>query len=116
MKNFRIWDSVLKKMIYPSIGNKYKINLFGNVIYMDSFVNDAVVMASTGLKDKNGKEIFEGDVLKHWDEIIIVEYENDFAGFNICYKLNRYTLIPENIEVIGNIYENPELLELFGTN
>jgi uncharacterized phage protein (TIGR01671 family) len=64
----------------------------------------------TGLKDKNGKKIFEGDivndyigntyVLKDFDELI------DFY-----YFYGEYALHQEGIEIIGNIYSNPELLE-----
>ncbi len=69
-------------------------------------------MQYTGLKDKNGKEIYEGDVLSGR---YIVEYKND------CFVVQEHTndwssvhyVLHHNpeMEVIGNIYENPELLK-----
>jgi len=72
----------------------------------------------TGLKDKNGVEIYEGDIVKmlesgvheKWASIKAVEFDNKYLGFSpFCY-LN---FIHSNniVEVIGNIYENKELLK-----
>lgn len=77
------------------------------------------IMQYTGLKDKNGKEIYEGDVVKvftnkEW-RIGIIIYEH--SGFTIDVTNNKEleygrTSIIENLtEVIGNIYDNPELLK-----
>lgn len=76
------------------------------------------VMQFTGLKDKNNKEIFEGDILKtSTDKPMIVGWSDKFASF----VLNRDGWVfshwfgescnPEDCEVIGNKYENPELLQ-----
>ncbi len=65
----------------------------------------------TGLKDKNQKEIYEGDIVKYWGGIAPIVYDKyGFAIWNSdCdfFDINQ----PESIEVIGNIFENPELLD-----
>lgn len=73
-----------------------------------------VIMQSTGLKDLNGVEIFEGDILfdKHHNPQIgvVVFYEGAFQllANNMYYPLIQFD---GDVEIIGNIYENPELLE-----
>lgn len=72
------------------------------------------LMQYTGLRDKNGKEIYEGDVVKglYRDETGVVGYEfssfhvTDQDGDNLLFDKQMLT----EIEIIGNIYDNPELL------
>lgn len=70
-----------------------------------SEVDPETVGQFTGLLDKNGKEIFEGDVLKGGIyKSYIVKWDNEENGFNVNYHALKY-------EVIGNIFDNPELLK-----
>ena len=89
---------------------------------------DSTLMQYTGLKDKNDKEIYEGDIVR-WKQAsggVLSPDENTYicqikwsrTGW-ACEEIkalkddyhSRFTLIPSHLEVIGNIYENPELLD-----
>lgn len=91
------------------------VDFFESDIYdVESYnVFEDTVGQYTGLKDKNGKKIFEGDIIKNWfDEIGIVKYEQKRAAFVVNNWKNVYILWTNNdIEVIGNIFENPELIK-----
>lgn len=80
--------------------------------------NDIVLMQSTGLADKKGKEIFEGDILDSEDGFLagIVELRQDLGMFvSTLIKYNnfeRLCSIANSREIIGNIHTNPELAEV----
>ena len=93
---------------------------YGDSIYFP--LDEVELMQSTGLKDKNGVEVFEGDIVKCTrgcpHEIIwLEEYGGTFIGGMPAWYLSGlkegYAWTGEE-EVIGNIYENPELLEVEG--
>lgn len=75
------------------------------------------IMQYTGLKDRNGKEIYEGDIVKWVDNdfeerMDKITWEN--GGLCVCnssYTVGHYLTEEHEFEVIGSIYENPELLE-----
>ncbi|MGF2114339.1 YopX family protein [Enterococcus casseliflavus] len=128
---YRAWDKENKRMIYPSTDSVYfevtddGINILDMSVepFDDVFPHlDAVLMQSTGLKDKNGVEIFEGDiVVNQYDNVGYVAYLQQEAGFVVVLKKSDYRLghrntgesydVTTNHKVIGNIHSNPELLE-----
>lgn len=72
------------------------------------------VMQYTGLKDKNGKEIYEGDIVKYKrinGSFDYGEIQYNGCAFDINNSWNLQVFASRGIEVIGNIYEKPELLE-----
>ena len=127
---FRLWNSIWKRMNYDC-----GMGVIGNKLVQD---NKNILMQSIGIKDKTKKEIYEGDILRYCyhvnkpdekpsyfdgiveynDKIIEIGYEHDetrFVGFILrCCPDSEdeyFTTIPnlKDIEIIGNIYENPKL-------
>lgn len=133
LSRYRAWDKENSRMVYPSADDVYfeltddGINILDMSVepFDDVFPHlDAVLMQSTGLKDKNGVEIFEGDVIgsqnkdrSNWyvSHHKIVWHDTGFVGKQICSSsfigLEHWTRGENGYVVIGNIYENPELLE-----
>lgn len=113
---FRAWDKINKRfekdIDFAVMGNGKYALWYGNPHGYEAEKDDESrleVMQYTGLKDKNGKEIYEGDIVREFEYVdgIGWEYEegiNEVKFFNGGFSFNR------QCEIIGNIYENPELL------
>lgn len=124
---FRAWLKEEKEMIdvdeiHWSDG---QLDFIGDGITFKCKSDDLVLMQSTGLKDKNGKEIFEGDVVQYQNTKVpsadskgVIRYFDNWAMFGIDIEHNEPRALFFNgladhisLEAVGNIYENPELLE-----
>lgn len=101
---FRAWDKGNSTMFFGIEGH---LERFDDEMYQ--------IMQFTGLKDKNGKEIYEGDIFQDEEDgsCEFVEWDNDFGGWSTqaWYSVGEFTQAIDHLEVIGNIYENPELLK-----
>ncbi len=125
MEKFRAWDKDSKVMrswkdliLTKDDGDDFWLIGYKENSCITSFDHEQILMQSTGLKDKNSVEIFEGDVLTSnvqpckmvnpiKDGYGVVRFENGM------FKLGAISLVTfiSKMEVIGNIYENPSLLE-----
>ena len=119
-KKFRAWDADFKKMIYEFTRDGYSVDMQEGILEVGSCDGDGdyfalPLMQFTGLLDKNGKEIYEGDIILSFEfcsEKFTVEFFMPYAGFRLCNKNNAYPMNYDqsNYKIIGNIYENPELI------
>ena len=129
---FRAWDKIQKWMtgvVCLNMGTWVDVVLIQPKVEKATYnqvTENVELMQYTGLKDKNGKEIYEGDIIKGRDTdckeypyIIDVKWDKKLSGWS---PLDSYTTNGVNdredgyfdisfCEVIGNIYENPELLK-----
>lgn len=144
---FRAWDKIDGKMQKVNLMNTYDGSAIGQTLYFleetsdnNGYRNlsDCELMQYTGLKDKNGNEIYEGDIIQLTDDTgslikVICEFGTarrdihgntvDITGFYFKRLYDNKKTFPivynyagkhdlELFEVIGNIYDNPELKEM----
>lgn len=142
-RKFRAWDSRTNELI-PIQGFKYVGEKHIQLFYLDEDGDSTTctcekefieLMEDTGIKDKNGTEIYKGDIAIFDDGLTVIRYDEETARFVLddygvrgCLmeygwdeSAGGFDVVDTNgfndfcdlseIEVIGNIYENPELLE-----
>lgn len=121
---FRAWDTETNEMLYAKDANKFGkhyITFTGKVV-QPAILKPCLLMQFTGLLDKNGVKIFEGDLLIFKNDIdAIFEcfyhcYQGAFSIARVHYQGNRCggycpPITSDYLSVIGNIYQNTELLE-----
>ena len=122
---FRAWTEegeVMYYDVYPFKDGTLLLS-YDEIAFDEVPASDFILMQSTGLLDKNGKEIYEGDIVKYeagcntvTEEVV---YDKNFAGFGVkdadAVIIFTFGELAEDVdlhslEVIGNIYENPEFL------
>lgn len=132
IQKYRAWDKVSRRMIVDEqefipliVTNKGVFRLsphYGENLYEKICLNRFEIMQSTGMEDKNGTEIFEGDIVKpvsfaSW--IGVVKYSSENAAYILDDHNNEFirgenvylSQFNEGLEIIGNIYENVNLIE-----
>jgi len=108
MIKFRAWSKTDKRMIWWDEMSKNSHGLLRYLTRDDMYA----LMQYTGIKDKNGVEIYEGDVVRAWGgecHYGVWEFEKTITvndHFGDVYELSHF----EYLEVIGNVHEHPELL------
>ena len=137
MSKFRAWISEADTMANDLKGIDFENEtvVLRKLYYEDGFpvetevfeieIGNAILMQSTGLKDKNGKEIFEGDIITNGQNVMCMKRHNTLGFYveekgEVEFIADSAVLedfeedakeIADSLEIIGNIYENKELLD-----
>ena len=116
---FRAWNVITKKMIDLKKVTPLALNMDTDGLFIP-FSDGLPFMQFTGLKDKNGKDIYEGDVIATQQRDVLFEVIFGFNSDGNTYGWNYRSISkpkhiysadnPKRLEIIGNIYENPKLL------
>ena len=120
---FRAWHKTweemgkVKRIRFDDDANVTTVLFIGKDFGVNAKIDEFELMQSTGLHDKNGKEIFEGDIVLVLDSPYTVFYDNEKGSYRLKPHDDRWNVDymsnfshGGNFEVVGNIYENKEYL------
>lgn len=125
---YRVWGEATKKMYYPVKGCDLMIRIDGSLfVHIDNVEGGGLIpakgmklilMQSLGIKDMGKRKVYKSDIVKvkGIDDLFVVAWDNGMLGYNLLPTRGRgrkplNKLIPSlKIRVVGNIYENPELI------
>lgn len=130
---FRAWDKINKQMVevlnlhFENNPAPFYVHIYNHAMNDDYWTNtdESILMQYTGLKDRNDKKIFDGDILRwiYWEQegnttfdIYIVSFKapsfvyNSYRGSQLLDTPNEAIKDAKEFEIIGNIYENKNLI------
>ena len=128
---FRAWRKMreemgkVKRIRFDDDGNVTTVLFEGKLLGVNTKIDEIELMQSTGLHDKNGKEIFEGDIIRYDIDVVDIKKHPTLGFYTVLdgregffgdgMSINDFEEdakeFSKTVEIIGNIYENPELLE-----
>lgn len=122
---FRAWDKIEKRMLHFSkpwycdeynsvcfeVEEESRKDYFGALDMEKS--KEVELMQYTGLKDKNGKEIYEGDILQNRNGVISeVKWDSEQSRWiSLSFGMTQKAIQRDKLFIIGNVYENPDLIK-----